>query len=322
MSTDLPEEIFLDLSLECNLKCISCDIHMADKPTNGLSLEDKKEIVQQIGDIEKDIPLVFTGGEPFERRDLLYPLAKECKKIDIYSTISTNGTLLNEEDIERLPRSGINDVVVSLDSHDPSIHDKIRGVEGIHSRAVKNIKRLVKAKERYDVEFHVMISTILGSHNLDKIPELVDLGKSLDIDDIIFQPIQPVFDRDEEDKWWEQNPLFPTSEQVEKGIADLKNLKEENAPLFQSNKQFSDMEYYFKNQGEVRKNTCVSPRKNMMIDVVGHVRSCFNMEKIGLEPIGHVKEKSLKEFWNSSEKIREGMKDCTECCGVMVCHAR
>lgn len=322
MKNKYPQEIFLDLALECNLKCIQCDIHKIDPPKNTLSIQEKKDIIKEISRWDEEVYLIFTGGEPFKRRDLLYSLSKECKKLDIYTTINTNGTLINEEDIKSLPDSGINDVVVSLDSHDPKIHDKIRGVEGTYEKAVSSIKKLVNARDKSDDDFHVLTSTILGSHNLDNITELVRFIESLGVDNMLFQPIQPVLNREIENEWWKTNPLFPKKEQVDEGIKALKSLKREGASLYQSRLEFSDMEYYFKNFGKTKPETCISMKKNMMIDIKGNVRLCFNMERIGLEPIGNIRESSLSTLWNDSkDKIYE-MQDCTECCGVMVCHAR
>jgi len=322
MRNEYPKEIFLDLSLECNLKCIQCDIYKIESTYNTLSIQEKREIINEIGNWKEEVYLIFTGGEPFKRRDLLYRLSEVCNKLDIYTTISTNGTLINEKDLKRLPDSGINDVVVSLDSYDSQVHDKIRGVKGTHEKAVESIRKLVEVREKTDKDFHVLTSSILGSHNLDKIPEIVDFIESLGVDTMLFQPIQPVLNRAVENKWWKTNPLFPTSEQVDEGIKALKSLKKEGAPLYQSTLQFSDMEYYFNNIGKTKPGTCVSMNKNMMIDIQGNVRLCFNMGRIGLEPIGNIKESSLLELWNNSKEKMDKMKDCTECCGIMVCHAR
>lgn len=322
MRNEYPKEIFLDLSLECNLKCIQCDIYKIEPTYNALSIHEKRDIINEIGNWKEEVYLIFTGGEPFKRRDLLYSLSEECNILDIYTTISTNGTLINKKDLKRLPDSGINDVVVSLDSHDPLVHDKIRGIKGTHEKAVESIRKLVEVREKSDNDFHVLTSSILGSHNLENIPELVDLIWSLGVDTILFQPIQPVLNRDVENRWWKANPLFPNSEQVDEGIKALKSLKKEGAPLYQSILQFSDMEYYFKNSGETKPETCISMNEKMMIDIQGNVRLCFNMERIGLEPIGNIKESSLLELWNDSKEKMDKMQDCTECCGIMVCHAR
>ncbi len=55
-----------------------------------------------------------------------------------------------------------------------------------------------------------------------------------------------------------------------------------------------------------------------------NVRLCFNMERIGLRPVGNVREARLRDLWEAqaTESIRDRMRSCTEGCGSMLCHAR
>lgn len=148
-------------------------MHKLSNPSNELSLEIKKDVLHQISEWSSEINLVFTGGEPFLRKDQLYPLARTAANYGIYSTVNTNATLLNKNDIEYLPESGINDIVISIDSHDAEIHDKIRGRKGTYLLAINNLISLVKVRNKTKNNFHVLVSIILGSHNIRDIAKLI-----------------------------------------------------------------------------------------------------------------------------------------------------
>lgn len=318
-----PAQVFMDVNLECNLKCVQCDIHKLKNPSNELKQNERMKIIDEIAEWWPGTNLVFTGGENLLRRQLLYDLAKHSKNYGIYTTLSSNGTLINDHDIELLPSSGINDVVISLDSHNPVIHDRIRGRTGCHETAVRSIKKLVNAKKHSSTNFHVLTSTILGNHNIGEIRELVEYIESLGVDAMLLQPIQPVFNRPMDNDWWQSNPLFPKDiNLIDNGIDKLILFKKDGKPLYQQEYQFEDMRNYLKNKGTCLPGQCISASKNLMVDIVGNVRICFNMERIGLSPLGNVRDKPLHEFWNGYNDIRERMITCRECCGVMVCHAR
>lgn len=63
----------------------------------------------------------------------------EARRLGLVTTLHTNGTLLTEPTVEflaKLPRH----LQVSLDSHLPEVHDRIRGMPGAWEKAVAGIK--------------------------------------------------------------------------------------------------------------------------------------------------------------------------------------
>jgi len=320
---DAPQQIFLDINLECNLHCIQCDLHRSKNPQEELTLEERKQLIDEISVLYPGSNLVLSGSEPFMRREHLYELACLARDNGLYTTISTNGTLISDDDIRKLPKSGINDIVVSLDSHVASVHDGIRGVRGCFNQAVQSIRKLVEARNDSKTDFHVLTSTILGAHNLSHIHELVAYLELLDVDTSMFQPIQPVFNRQVEPDWQIKSPLFPKDlSSINYGIDNLIECKRKGKRLYQQEYQFEDMRYYFLNGATVRSQQCISAKKNLMIDIIGNVRFCFNMERIGLSPIGNVRKTPLEGLWSNNAEMRSKMDNCQECCGVMICHAR
>lgn len=320
-----PAHVFLDVFVECNLRCVQCDIWKIKEPPGQLTLEERSEVVRQVAAWHPEIRIVFTGGELFLKREMLYGVAAACREHGVYATMSSNGTLIRDQDVEQLPFSGIRCIVLSVDSDEPDVHDRIRGVPGTFDRVVRSIQRLVAARDRARTDFTVLTSTILGAHNLDRIESMVSLFEGLGVDTTLFQPIQPAFARDMASGWWEADALFPKDgKQIDRGIESLIRLRQEGRRLYQTVPQFEDMRHYFRHPRSLLPGQCASMDRSMMVDLFGNVRLCFQMERIGLQPVANVKDRPIRAIWEDAavERTRSLMRGCREGCGTMVCHAR
>jgi MoaA/NifB/PqqE/SkfB family radical SAM enzyme len=83
----------------------------------------------------------FSGGEPLLREDV-FELVSYARKLGLLTRINSNGILLNEENVKRLKAAGLTECAVSVDSAEPSVHDRFRGVPNLHERAIEGIRLL------------------------------------------------------------------------------------------------------------------------------------------------------------------------------------
>jgi MoaA/NifB/PqqE/SkfB family radical SAM enzyme len=321
-----PECVALDLNWTCNLRCVQCAIFEARNPPEELHLEERRAVIHQVADWNPSIRLILCGGEPFTRRDQLFDLAGVARGRGLDLSITTNGTLLTAEKVERLPASGINHVVVSLDSDLEDLHDRIRGVPGTWRKAVAAIERLVAVREasRHPGTFTVGMMSILGRHNLDRVDDLVGLARRLGVDQLLFQPLKPVLGRAAEPGWWRTNELFPVDQaQVDRGIGRLLVLQAGGAPIAQPAAQLEDYRRYFGSPDRLLDKRCSAGERILWVDLLGAMRLCFYMERTGLEPIGNVRERSLSEAWGDASRLgaRETMRSCREGCGWLMASA-
>ena len=88
--------------------------------------------------------------------------------LDFSISISTNGTVLSEEDLMLLKKIKPTDIQVSLDGRQ-EFHDYFRGKAGLFERTTSNIRRMIN--EGLDV----VISTSVYGDNLGEVRSLVDL---------------------------------------------------------------------------------------------------------------------------------------------------
>jgi radical SAM protein with 4Fe4S-binding SPASM domain len=154
----------------CNLRCKHC-CQSADEPTpDELSTEERLSIVDQL-DKNNVSALAFSGGEPLMRRDL-FEVARYASDKGLYVSVATNGTPLRKKTVERLRRSGVRYVEISLDGARKETHEFFRGA-GSFDKTVRGI--------RNSVEFGMFtcIATTATRRNVHEIPRIVKMAKNL-----------------------------------------------------------------------------------------------------------------------------------------------
>lgn len=163
-------------------------------------------------------------------------------------------------------------------------------------------------------------SVLLGKQSLPRIENIVKFLDTLGFDEIFFQAIQPNFSSSYKENWTKNNPLYPTLEEAKKGIEKIIELKKKYKIIKQTEEQFKDMLTYFKNPFEIPFAKCEAMNNLLIINEEGNVQFCFDIERLGKKSCGNVREKSLKEIWESNIEIREKMSKCKYGCGLMNCH--
>ena len=141
-----PLAAVFNMSSVCDARCVFCDYWKRDTTEEReLSTEDKVRVIEQLS--VSGVWLVsFCSAEPLLSDDLAL-LIKEAGKRKMLVNISTNGSML-EEKAEMLVDLGVDTVTVSIDSHDPHVHDSLRGYPGLFDRAEKGIARLRSLRGR------------------------------------------------------------------------------------------------------------------------------------------------------------------------------
>jgi len=179
----IPEKIFIEITRECNLHCAMCKMWTLKDLPHALKTEKKIDIVNQLGswyaELRKNndriIPptIVFTGGETFLKRDEILKLSKLSRLWGINTAINTNGTLI-ENFASEIIINGPDYLVISIDSHNPKIHDAMRGVNGTFRKAINSLKALSIAKQKFpDSPVKLMINIIASKQNQGRLRELL-----------------------------------------------------------------------------------------------------------------------------------------------------
>jgi len=167
-----PVNVTWEVTLACNLRCRHCLSAAGPPAPRELTTQEAVGLVDELHRMGV-FQVNFGGGEPFLRPDFEDILAA-CHRRGIVTCISTNGTLLDRARVERLARSGMVAVQVSLDGARRETCDAIRG-EGTYERALEALGLLAASP------IPTSINAVLTSANADEIPELHDLAGALGV---------------------------------------------------------------------------------------------------------------------------------------------
>lgn len=161
-----PYRMDLALTYRCNNDCSHC---YNARPRNYPELDTQtwKLILDKLWKL--GIPhIVFTGGEPTLRSDLVELIAHAESNGQI-TGLNTNGRRLADADyLDLLVSSGLDHVQITLESHNPEIHDQMVKCNGAWRQTTQGIKNALTSN------LFVMTNTTMLENNSPA------LGKTLD----------------------------------------------------------------------------------------------------------------------------------------------
>lgn len=140
-------------TLACNLRCVHCYAKAcADPAPNEMTTDEAKNMIDDLAAMGSPV-LLFSGGEPFMRKDL-FELGAYARDKGMRITISSNGTLIDEATAARIKETGFVYVGISIDGV-PSTHDKFRGHKGAFDEAVRGIRNCLAAGVKVGLRFTI-----------------------------------------------------------------------------------------------------------------------------------------------------------------------
>ena len=160
-----------EVTAACNLRCIHCHVASSKPAKDELTTDEAKRFIDDLAEVDEFRMLVYTGGEPLMRPDLL-ELLHHSRKAGLTNVIATNGTLITEEVAFKLREAGVVGVAVSLDSSQSAIHNYIRRNDDAFDLAMQGIRALKKAGILLQINVTAM------EYNFSGLGELIDLADS------------------------------------------------------------------------------------------------------------------------------------------------
>jgi 12,18-didecarboxysiroheme deacetylase len=177
-SADKKPVVVWNMTRRCNLKCIHCYSNSADIDyPDELTTEEGKKLIDDLAAFGSPV-ILFSGGEPLIRKDLL-ELAQYATKKGMRAVISTNGTLITKDIAAKLQKIGLSYVGVSLDGLEKT-HDRFRGKKGAFAAAIEGIRNCREAGIKVGIRFTV------NKHNLADVKDMFDLLRKEKIERLCF----------------------------------------------------------------------------------------------------------------------------------------
>lgn len=173
----------------CHLRCAHCYESEESHPGHHhLDIDDYADVFDQLAALGVFV-LTFSGGEPFLRRDFL-DIVELARKKRFAVRIYTSGTLITPEKADRIRDLKVQEVHISVYSHDAEVHDGFTGIPNSHKKSIAALKML---EER---GVHTVLKANIMTFNVDHLDELIDLAKSLGADYQLDPSVKPKMNGD------------------------------------------------------------------------------------------------------------------------------
>lgn len=159
--------VIWNLIRRCNLTCKHCYATSADKDFPGeLNTEQVFDVLDDLKSFGVPV-LILSGGEPLMRPDI-FEISHRAKDMGFYVGLSSNGTLITEDNIQNIVDVGYNYVGVSVDGNRDT-HDKFRRKQGSFDEALHGIRLC------HDAGIKVGLRFTLTEDNKQDLPNLLKL---------------------------------------------------------------------------------------------------------------------------------------------------
>ncbi|NOR40314.1 MAG: heme d1 biosynthesis radical SAM protein NirJ [Gammaproteobacteria bacterium] len=159
--------VIWNLIRRCNLTCKHCYSISADIDFKGEL--DTQEVFTVMDDLKAfGVPvLILSGGEPLLRPDI-FAVSQRAKDMGFYVGLSTNGTLIDECNIDAIAAAGYDYVGISIDGNRKT-HDLFRRKQGAFDASMQGI-RLCR-----DRDIKVGLRFTMTEDNAVELPDMLQL---------------------------------------------------------------------------------------------------------------------------------------------------
>lgn len=258
----IPFKVNFSITSRCNTVCSYCSI-WKERPGKEMDFNQISVLIRDLARMGTKV-ISFGGGEPFLRSDMAEILSL-CKKNRIFTTLSSNGKLVQE----RVAALKYLDVLnLSLDGP-LDIHDQCRG-----AGSYKGVKEAFKiAKEAGQKVYTTTVITKYNVNDLDFILETAEEEKSM----ALFQPLHHT-----REKSGDIASLIPPISDYRRAIKKLIEQKKSGGPILSSLSylnflyRWKDYSYPIQCPQKNPHSICRTGQFFCHIDPQGRFTPCFN----------------------------------------------
>ncbi|MEM0021382.1 MAG: tungsten cofactor oxidoreductase radical SAM maturase [Fervidicoccaceae archaeon] len=288
--------LYIEPTTRCNLSCKICfKQHWFDKE-GDMDWNLFKKLIEESADFPKLRTVIFGGiGEPTVHPRIA-DMVSEAKKRGLKVAITTNGLFLSTSSLLNLVSRGIDSIYFSVDALPSSWNP----MQHVGSKVVLDrIRALDKWRTENSKNLHIGAQIVVTKLNYMDIPSMVNLLRSMNVNEIIVSNILPT-----------------SKEHVElivyDGSHDMKKIEEELSLLASRGARIRMP--YFQLKTERR---CLFDENNAtVVRWDGEVSPCYRFlhsykeyifgreKKVEMVSFGNIREKSLKEIWLSRDYVR------------------
>ena len=261
-----PTTLMLEPDNFCNLKCPLCPTGqgLIKRKKETLNFEKAKIILDSISPEIFHLRL-WNWGEPLLNKDL-FKIINYAKKFNLFVNTSTNAFFLTEENAKKIVRSGLDELIISLDGASEETYNKYRK-EGSFKQVINSIKEINKQKLIQKRKFpKIKLQFIIMKHNQHEINKIINIAKEIGVNKLFFKSV---------------------------GVMD-KEVKEDINKFLPTDKKF------IRESFEKIENKCDYLWEEITINVDGSVVPCCR-DSNNKFVFGNIFKENLDSIWNNSK---------------------
>lgn len=276
----------------CNADCDFCGFARSKfdpKARQSVTLQETRDVID-IAVKNRIGYLLFVGGEPMVHRDLR-AMTRYSAERGIHPMICTNGGLWTEENMRGLASDGLSSVIMSIDAHDVSKHEKNRGLPDV-------CRKIKRANEFFHSAGIQTTASITASRLIDDYDRLPEFLETLGFKSCTFS--YPLTSLASSYLSFSDSGLVNYSkDELIEVFEKIKRMKQRSSfPVVNPAESLTEMQRHLR--GEKEKFGCLGGHKYFYLDWKLDLYRCHFWEK----PMCKVWE------WDDSKLIRDG---CTRC---------
>lgn len=284
--TSYPQVVDIVVTKRCNLDCCFCKKYQSS--SDNLTISQFNEIATKVLPTARKLN-ICSGGEPFANKELINML-RIAKKHNVWTSVSTNGMLLNEKIINIIINENLIDSLnFSVDGINKRTVEQIRIGSNLN-RIFDNIQKFVEIKNEKKLNKPIMsIRYALMLKNIKELPDAVSYWGNIGINRIACNYLSLCNGIEKEQSLYFHNEL------TEKVFIEAKSRANEYEDLSLILPPIRNNNGY----NNVKPKRCIHPWGFIMIDVDGRVFPGYN--SWGAITMGNIlsNKKHFRSIWNN-----------------------
>ncbi len=308
----------LHLIAGCNNKCVMCD-NWKNPISAPMTKKEALKLLQSLKAFGVNY-IRFHGQEPLLRKDI-FSIMGTAKKMGFFIGVKTNALLIGKKNIRSLGAL-VDNLYLSLDSHDKAVHNYLRGNTASFD---KNIRLINEIKAKYP-GIKVFLNSVVTGINLKNLDRMLDIAKDLNVDRVSFvhlnknnkDDIRDIsLSRGQMEHFYRNiypkilfksikynipvqvDPIFSRLAALEKKEL-LAHLLDKNNGFDPELEKFAEGSY---GENFYNENTCYGVLDHVTIDWEGNVYPCCAMPRKKETAIGNIRRDPFLTIWESERYV-------------------